>query len=80
MIARYVAAVIAATWLLWQIPFSHSESVIIPEVFATTQLAGLAETEGNPALFFYRNRRQWHRTVCQRHFCTQLEFPRLLRQ
>jgi len=54
MIARYVAAVIAATWLLWQIPFSHSESVIIPEVFATTQLAGLAETEGNPALFFYR--------------------------
>ncbi|MFZ5628640.1 MAG: hypothetical protein ACOY5B_05890 [Spirochaetota bacterium] len=54
MIVRYAAAVIAATWLIWQIPFSHSESVVFPEVFATTQLAGMAEAEGNPALFFYR--------------------------
>jgi hypothetical protein len=54
MIARYLGAVIAATWLLWQIPFSRTESVIIPEVFAATQLEGLSEAEGSPALFFYR--------------------------
>jgi len=54
MIARYTAAVLAATWLLWQIPFSHTDSVVLPEVFAATQLEGQAETEGSPALFFFR--------------------------
>ena len=41
MIVRYAAAVIAATWLLWQLPFRHTESVTLPEVFAATQLAGM---------------------------------------
>lgn len=54
MIARYAAAIIAATWLLWQIPFSRTESVVLPEIFSSTQLDGATATEGNPALFFYR--------------------------
>lgn len=54
MIVRYAAAVVAATWVLWQIPFSQSESLVFPEVFAATQLSGTAQAEGSPALFFYR--------------------------
>lgn len=54
MIARYAAAVVAATWIIWQIPFSHTESVVLPEVFVATQLSGSPRAEGNPALFFYR--------------------------
>ena len=54
MIARYTAAVVAATWIVWQIPFSSTESVVLPEVFAATQLSGGPGAEGNPALFFFR--------------------------
>lgn len=54
MIVRYAAALLIATWVLWQIPFSQSESLVLPEIFAATQLSGTAQTEGSPALFFYR--------------------------
>ncbi len=54
MIARYVVLIVAATWILWQVPFSATRSVVLPEVFAATQLNGAAEAEGSPALFFYR--------------------------
>ncbi|GAB4429350.1 MAG: hypothetical protein OHK0011_11750 [Turneriella sp.] len=54
MIVRYAAAVIAATWLIWQIPFSQTDSLVFPEVFAATQLGETAQADSSPALFFYR--------------------------
>jgi hypothetical protein len=56
MIVRYATGVLFATWLLWQIPFSRTNSVFLPEVFAATELKDTTETEGSPALFFYRKR------------------------
>lgn len=54
MIVRYIAAILAATWVFWQIPVAKANTVNLPELFVATQLAGETWSEKTPTLFFYR--------------------------
>lgn len=55
MIFRFVAAIIVATWLIWQVPFSSTDEIRLPEITGFSpfkeDVTGNAET---PALVFYR--------------------------
>lgn len=55
MIPRYVAAVLATTWIFWQIPFAATTSVRLPELTAAVRLENAAaESSAAAALFFFR--------------------------
>lgn len=55
MIFRFVAAIILATWLIWQIPFSSTDEIRLPEfsAFAPFKEEALTAAE-SPALVFFR--------------------------
>jgi hypothetical protein len=55
VIFRFIAAIIAATWILWQLPFSSTDEIRLPEIAAFSAFGEEATaTNETPALVFYR--------------------------
>lgn len=55
MIFRFIAAIIFATWLIWQIPFSSTDEIRLPEISAFASYADATPAAAeSPALVFFR--------------------------
>ncbi|MBN8222832.1 MAG: hypothetical protein J0L53_18095 [Spirochaetes bacterium] len=55
MIFRFIAAIIVATWLLWQVPFSATDEIRLPEIAAFSAFSDEPPANGeSPAMVFYR--------------------------
>ncbi len=55
MIFRFIAAILVATWLIWQVPFSSTDEIRLPEITAFSAFREEATAANEtPALVFYR--------------------------